>query len=286
MPGEVFADLHIHSTASDGTLTPEEVVDRAARLGLGAVSIADHDTVEGVPNALKEGCRVGLEVIPAVEINTDSSKGEAHILGYFLAQWEPSLEVALADLRESRRERLERMVERLQDAGVDVELSRVLEIGGHGSVGRPHLAHAIVEAGFARTPDEAFRRFLVRGAPGYVPRKRFAPAEAIELVHNAGGVAVIAHPEKVHDEALIDSLISGGLDGVEVYHVDHSPSRTRWWREFASKRGLLLAGGSDSHGPGAVVDVEIGCTGLTEEEFRAFMRGLLNLSKRRLPRYN
>lgn len=273
MSSQVFADLHIHSRASDGTQGPAEIVRRARDLGLGAAAIADHDTMEGVPEALEEGDRIGLDVIAAVEINTDSPGGESHILGYFLEPSNDSLEHDLRILRESRLQRAERMIVKLGSVGVELRMERVLQIAGHGSVGRPHVAQAIVEAGSARTKDEAFRRFLVRGAPGYVPRKKFDPADAIEVVRRAGGLAVIAHPEKVRNDSLVGSLVGAGLDGVEIYHVDHTQAHVRKWRSFVAKNGLLVTGGSDSHGPGAIVDVEIGSTGLSEQEYRDFTEG-------------
>lgn len=283
-PGRVFADLHVHSKASDGTQSPSEIVRRAKELGLGAVAIADHDTMEGVPEALEEGAKIGLEVVAAVEINTDTGDGESHILGYFFDSTDSGLERDLHRLRDSRLDRAEKMVTKLQSLGVEVKLSRVLEISGHGSVGRPHVAQAIVEAGATQTKDEAFRRFLVRGTPGYVPRSRFEPADAVAVIRRAGGIAAIAHPEKVRNATLVESLLEGGLEGVEVYHVDHTPADERRWLAFAQRRGLLVVGGSDTHGPGAIVDVEIGCTGLTRDEYFAFKEGVAALlESRRVP---
>jgi predicted metal-dependent phosphoesterase TrpH len=281
----VFADLHVHSRASDGTLSAAEIVRRARDLGLGAVAVADHDTMQGVAEATEEGTRSEIEVVPAVEINTDTAGGgEVHILGYFFDSPEPSLERELEALRQSRLLRAEKMVAKLRALGVALDLSRVLEMAGAGTLGRPHLAQAIVEAGSARSKDEAFRRFLVRGAAGYVPREKFESTDAVGAVHRAGGIAAVAHPQKAPGDAVVKSLVVCGLEAVEAYHVDHTPADERRWCAFAAEHGLLVVGGSDSHGPGAIVDVEIGSSGLTREEYVAFREGAaLILEARRQP---
>lgn len=260
-----LADLHIHSTASDGSLTPAEIVKAARARGLAAIAIADHDTITGLEEAVAAGRDLGVSVIPAVEINTNEEGREAHILGYFIDAESGPLLSKLGELRESRLRRAEEMVARLADIGIRVTLERVLEIADGAPVARPHVARAIVEAGRARTLACAFGRFLVPGAPAYVTRHKFSALEAIELVRKAGGVAGLAHPGKDLLQDLIPGMIEAGLQAIEVYHVDHSAAISRRYAAIADRCGLIATGGSDSHGPGGVKPVEIGQVAVSDE---------------------
>ena len=252
------ADLHVHTTASDGSLSPTRVVEVARDAGLSAVGIADHDTVDGVEEALAAGDQFGIEVVPAMEINTDVDGREAHILGYYVDVTSDLLRRRLAVLRERRLRRGEQIVARLREAGVNVTLERVLEIAAGAPVARPHIAQAIIEAGAARSPASAFGRFLVPGTVAYVSRGKFSPAEAIELVRAAGGAACLAHPGKDSLQDMIPKLIEAGLAAIEVYHVDHTSADSRRYAALARRYGLIATGGSDSHGPHGVKLVEIG----------------------------
>ena len=252
------ADLHVHTTASDGSLRPAQVVERAQAAGLAAIGIADHDTVDGIVEAVSAGERLGVEVVPAVEINTDVPGKEAHILGYFIDIECGDLHKELARLREARLRRGEEMVARLREAGVPVTMERVLEIADGAPIARPHVARAIVETGAVRSLASAFGRFLIPGAPGYVARYKFSPAQAIQVVRAAGGVACLAHPGKDSLEDLLPELVAAGLKAVEVYHIDHTPAIARRFSALARRYGLVSTGGSDSHGPDAVKPVEIG----------------------------
>jgi len=252
------ADLHVHTTASDGTLTPEETVLEAARLGLGAVGIADHDTVEGVEQALAAGSMAGIVVVPAVEINTDYGSDEIHMLGYFIDHRSPELNAQLARLRNEREDRAARIVERLNDLGLKISFDRVKEIAGRGAIGRPHIARAIVEAGYASSLNSAFGKYLIRGASAYVPRHKLTPLAAMEIIRDAGGVPVLAHPGLAKHDELIPSLVESGLKGIEVYHTDHSSAKTRHYIEIARQYDLVATGGSDSHGPNNIKTVAIG----------------------------
>ncbi len=266
------ADLHVHTTASDGTLTPAEVVEVAAARRLAAVGIADHDTVLGIGPALERARELGLrapEVVPAVEINTDFEDGEIHILGYFI-QWEDAeLAGTLEALRVGRVARVGRIVERLESLGLVVSLDRIVSLREEGSVGRPHVAQALVEAGHVGSLKEAFDRYLSRGRPAFVERDRFTPAEAVRTVRRAGGVAVLAHPGADATAALIDELIEAGLEGFEVFHPEHSLRHRQMYAALAAEKGLLVTGGSDSHGPGAAYGADIGAStvdyGVVEE---------------------
>ena len=252
------ADLHIHTTASDGTRTPEESVREAARVGLGAVGIADHDTIAGLASGIAEGERVGVIVVPAVEINTDVGKDEVHMLGYYVDYESESLNASLEMLRSGRRDRAAQIVEKLNEAGVDVSMDRVMEIADGAAVGRPHIARALVEIGAVGSVASAFGKYLVRGRPTYVPRYKLTPFQAMEIIRDAGGVPVLAHPGTNQHDELIPGLIEAGLKGIEVYHTDHSACHVRRYLEIARKYDLIPTGGSDSHGPDNVKTIEIG----------------------------
>jgi predicted metal-dependent phosphoesterase TrpH len=251
------ADLHVHTTASDGTTSPAEVVRLALRRGLAALGIADHDTTAGVAPAITAARGSGLEVIPGVEINTDHTAGEVHILGYFYRPSDVQLEDQLSRLRGRRLVRIQAMVDRLQALGLPVTPERVLAIAGTGAVGRPHVARALVEGGWVRDEREAFDKYLARGRPGYVERARFSPAEAVALIREAKGVPVLAHPGG-HGQGLIAELLPKGLQGVEVYHPDHSREVVVELLRLAAEHGLVVTGGSDFHAPGAGCGAGIG----------------------------
>lgn len=242
------ADLHVHSTASDGLLTPTQVVEAAAHAGLAAVGLADHDTVEGLDEAIAAGERLGVEVVPAVEINTDFGLVEVHILGYFFDRRYPKFLSQLEHLRQARVERGRKMVEKLRALGVPITIDRVLEISGSGSVGRPHVAQALVENGSVATTNDAFQQYLVRGAPAYVARTKLTPIDAVNIIMEAGGVAGIAHPAKSNRDRLIGDLVKYGLGALEVFHTDHVPDTAQHYLALARRHGLIPTGGSDAHG--------------------------------------
>jgi 3',5'-nucleoside bisphosphate phosphatase len=253
-----LADLHVHTTASDGVLTPAQVVREVVAAHLMAVAISDHDTIEGIDPAIEEAAKVGVIVVPAVEINTDFGKDEVHILGYYIDHRSSELRAHLEHQRRGRLERAERMVDRLNEIGVRISMARVLEIAGSGAIARPHIARAIVEAGYASNMNGAFGRYLIRGTAGYVPRSKLTPFQAIEIIRGSKGVAVFAHPgDSKHDE-MIPQLVDAGLQGIEAYHTDHSFHQRRRYVKLAQQYGLIATGGSDSHGPGLMKDIAIG----------------------------
>lgn len=245
---EQRADLHVHTKASDGTLTPTEVVRAAKDIGLAAVGIADHDTVDGIDEALDAGGQFGIEVVPAVEISTICGSGdEVHILGYFIKHHETSFVEKLRVLNEARWERGRMMVERLRAAGVPLDFERVAELADGGAIGRPHVARALCEIGAAPSIDAAFGRYLVEGAPGYVERFKVSPRDAVRMIIEAGGVACCAHVAKLKDDSLLLELISEGLKAIEAYHPDHPAAASKYYDKFARQRGLIVTGGSDAH---------------------------------------
>ncbi len=245
---QALADLHTHSNASDGALSPAELVRSAADADLAAVAITDHDTMEGVAEALQAGDEVGIEVIPGIEISTIGPGGvEVHVLGYFLDRQYPPLDELLRKLRESRFDRGRKMVEALNNIGVKVGLDRVVEIAQGGAIGRPHVARAILEVGAASTIDSAFGKYLVEGAPAFVPRFKVEPAEGVRIIREAGGIACCAHVAKLNRDDLLLELAREGMMGIEVYHPDHPSVGVRYYEKFAAEQGLIATGGSDAH---------------------------------------
>jgi predicted metal-dependent phosphoesterase TrpH len=259
-------DLHVHSSVSDGTVPPARLVSRAARLGVAGLALTDHDTLAGVEEALAEGETTGVEVLAGIEISVSENDGarQVHILGFGTDHPSPKLRRRLEELRVERLERGLRMLERLRGLGIDLPDRLVHEVGGRGSVGRPHIAEALVRARVCSTPQEAFDRFIGHRGPAYVPRAGMTTAEAIDVIHGAGGIAVLAHPPLSVGidrpgglDALAGELKRGGLDGLEVWHPGHSPRQRRRLAAIARAHGLLPTGGSDFHGTHRP-DIEIG----------------------------
>lgn len=245
---ERLADLHTHTTASDGALSPAQVVESAAQAGLAAVGITDHDTVDGIDEALAAGEKVGVVVVPGVEISAIYGRDiEVHILGYYIDHRDSALLARLQVLRDARTERGRKMVERLNAAGVPISFERVWEIAQGGAIGRPHVARAIREAGAASSIDAAFGRYLQQGTPGYVPRYKISPSEAVGMILQAGGVACCAHVAKLNRDELLIELMREGMRAIEVRHPDHGPAGTKYYERFAAKHGLIATGGSDAH---------------------------------------
>jgi 3',5'-nucleoside bisphosphate phosphatase len=250
-------DLHIHSTASDGSHTPEEIVEIAVRNGLSAIAIADHDTVAGVAAGLRATAG-RLTLLPAVEISASHGHDELHLLGYMVDVDAAPLLAVLEHIQEEREKRARRTVEVLQGLGVDLAYEQVAAVARGASIGRPHIATALVEAGAVPTPAMAFERYLKRGRPAYVDRYRVTPQEAIALIREAEGLPVLAHPKLIHRDALIPELASQGLGGLEAFHTQHSPNDVEHYLALAARLHLVVTGGTDSHGPGGSYPVEIG----------------------------
>lgn len=260
MTHPIRIDLHVHTTASDGQFSPMEVVRLARDRRLTYLAITDHDTTDGVAEA-QTASQVSADhpelanptVISGIELSAEDVDGDVHMLGYYLHIDNPTLQTRLAKFRHDRAERARKMVEKLNGLGVEITFERVLEIAAgsgkrRGAIGRPHVARAMIEKGYAESIPDAFNRFLNPGAPGYVARERLSPEGAIGLIHDSGGVAVLAHPAKLKDyHAMIKRLAAAGLDGVEVVHPS-SDERVRLdLRGLAGQYGLIMTGGSDFH---------------------------------------
>ncbi len=243
-------DLHIHSTASDGLLSPAEVVRKAAQLGLTFIAITDHDSVNGIVPALEAAKAFPqLTVIPGVEVSTDIPKGEVHVLGYYPDYTSPELLTSLEKMRSSRRGRAQGMVAKLRDLGIRIEWQRVQEIAGSSSIGRPHIAQAMLEKGYIASIKEAFTKYISRDGPAYVEREKMSPAEVIELILRAKGLPVLAHPFTIDDsESMIAELKAAGLVGIEAYYNSYTPEEVSKLVNLAKRHGLIASGGSDYHG--------------------------------------
>jgi predicted metal-dependent phosphoesterase TrpH len=253
-------DLHVHSTASDGKFSPRAIVEKAASLGLSFIALADHDTVDGVAPALEAATAFpSLKVIPAVEISTDMPDGEAHILGYFIDFTSAELALSLDRFRNSRQHRARAMIQRLGDLGIDIEWSRVQEIAGEGSIGRPHIAQAMLEKKYVASFKEAFDKYIGHGCPAYVERDKMTPVEAVELIVRSAGLPVLAHPYTVADPvAMVNTLKPAGLVGIEVYYKDYDDAQKARLLEMAERHKLIATGGTDYHGLDEETEVTLG----------------------------
>lgn len=247
-------DLHTHTTASDGSLSPEDLLALAKKDGLCAIAVTDHDTTDGVLRAVQAGKEQGIEVIPAVEISSQHSPGSMHILGYFVDIGEPHLQNTLARMVSNRDARNRIMAERLNELGIDVTLDDVRECAGGDIVGRPHFAQVLVSKGVVATIQEAFDRYLNAGAAASVAKEKLPPEEVIQMIHRAGGLAVLAHPYQLRlgdGEALeqcVKRLCASGLDGIECFYPEHTEEQTVRYSGLAERFGLVKTGGSDFHG--------------------------------------
>jgi hypothetical protein len=244
------ADLHTHSTASDGTLSPGELVAAAREKGLGAVALTDHDTLAGIGEAVEAGRELRVTVIPGLELSTEAAAEEVHVLGYFLTPQAEELQRRLAELRRQRLTRARRMLERLRALGLPLSWEAVAAEAGTGAVGRPHIARALVAAGYVESVEEAFARYLDRGRPAYVPRAKLTPAGAIDLVQRSGGVAVLAHPGLLSGAGLLEELLELNWQGIEVFYPEHSKEVEEKLYALARMHSLVPTGGSDFHGAG------------------------------------
>lgn len=242
------ADLHVHSTASDGTATPSQLVALALQSQVDVLAIADHDSVSGIAHALEAAEDTGLTLIPAVELSAVSHGVDVHILAYFVDPSDPQLLAELEDLRSARFRRAEAMVGALTDAGYAVSLEDVLALSDGGSVGRSHVARALVGSGAAESVSDAFKRLIGRGMPFYVPKDSKSPEAVISAMRDLGAVPVLAHPGVTGADHLIPELVGVGLLGIEAYHADHTIEQREAYARLASELGLLATGGTDYHG--------------------------------------
>lgn len=258
----LLIDLHTHTTASDGSMIPAELVRHAFAKGLGAVAVTDHDTISGVDQALEEGNKLGIEVIPGVEVSVDFSP-EVHLLGYFLhGNYYDSIIKTLEELREKREQRNPRIITKLNELGFDITMSEVNRLAAGGNVGRPHIARVMIDKGYVASIEEAFDKYLASGRPAYFKKDKLTPAEGISEIARAGGVPVLAHPIYLNMstdqlDILLGQLAAMGLKGIEAYYTDNTAEQTAQLLQLAHKHKILATGGSDFHGM-FKPDIEIG----------------------------
>ena len=245
-------DLHVHTNASDGAYAPAEIVRMAAEARVDVLAITDHDTVDGIGQAIESAIAyVGLQVIPGVELSTytSSEEGEVHILGYFVDYKDSRLHVRLIKMRDARVERARLMVERLQELGYPIELSRVRELAGEGTIGRPHVAMTLLEKGYIKTFNEAFDRFIAKGGPAYFETEKITPIDAVKLILEYGGIPILAHPFTATDpERSVREFKKAGLVGIEAYYNDYQAEKIGYLLGIAKRYDLLTTGGTDYHG--------------------------------------
>ena len=270
-------DLHLHTTASDGRLEPAALVERARHVGIGTLSVTDHDTMAGVHAAAEAAASRGLEFLPGIEITAVLERRDVHILAYFLDQSPPGLEPFLEEQQADRRERARKMAELLANLGVPIDIDEILDRAGTEGrvVARPLIARALVQAGHVSGEQEAFDRWLGDGRAAYVGRRGASPADVVRLVSRAGGVSALAHPGLLGRDELIPSLAKAGLAAIEVYHSGHDKSRQAHYARLANQHGLAVCGGSDYHGDGHHRAKFFGTVGLPREEFMLLLQRLL-----------
>ena len=246
-----YADLHVHTFYSDSTFSPEEVVSCAKEKGLAAIAICDHDTVDGIDPCMTIGLEKGVEIIPGIEMSVEMMDAEIHVLGYFIDWKQDWLRKKLKEIQDSRVDRVFVMIKKLNTAGVKVNAEEVFKIAvNKGSVGRLHVAKAMLNSGAIKRLREAFDKYIGFAKPCYVPYTKLSPKETMELILNAGGVPVIAHPALIGNDEYINEFVGHGLRGLEVYHTDHKPHVSKRYEAMANDLGLLITGGSDCHGMG------------------------------------
>jgi len=255
-------DLHVHSTFSDGSLTPEQLIAEAARLKLSAIALTDHDGMMGIESFLRAAASSGVEAVPGVEISVDVKSGTLHMLGYYLDRHNGGVEEALARIRTGREERNQLILEKLNQLGAGLTWEDVAKFAGEDVVGRPHFAQAMIEKGFVKNKEQAFDRYLAKGKPAYTDRVRLTVLDSIRMIRDAGGVAVLAHPAslglgRAALKTLVAELKAAGLQGIEAYYSEHSRPQTDLCLKLAAEFGLIVTGGSDFHGA-ANPDVKLG----------------------------
>ena len=270
-------DLHTHSCFSDGELRPAALVEAARAAGLEVLALTDHDTTDGIPEARARAREVGLELLPAIEIsvNEDEGRTQLHMLGYGIDIDEPGLRTCLSELARARVERAERCLAQLAGLGIELDADALRAGAAEGTIGRPHIARALVEAGVCRSPDDAFARYLRRGRPAFVAAPGLSARHALQVIHAAGGIASLAHPFLSAGvdaaggiEKFVGRLIALGLDALEVHHPRHSRAQRKRLGQLARRYGRLVTGGSDFHGA-SKPDIALGSVHIDQERFAA-----------------
>lgn len=263
MGKKIVADLHIHTTFSDGSKTPDEIVRYAKRQHLEAIAISDHDTFGGIDPAKQES-NGKITVIPAVELSTKFEGYDLHVLGYFVDYKDSQLVHEVSRFRAARATRAKKIVDNLNDMGVSVDFNRIKHFSAGGAIGRPHIAKALVDTGYVIDESEAFTEYIGYDSPAYVPKYKIHPFEAIKLIKAAGGIPVWAHPGSLGTQDLVQVFVENGLMGIEIYHPNHHFYDRQRFEKLARKYGLLVTGGTDYHGRDT--DNEVGTVGINKAQ--------------------
>ena len=258
------ADLHVHTTFSDSNLTPQEVIDQCLFAHVGTVAITDHDAVDGVEPSLAAAGPLGVRVVPGVEMTAYQDELEIHVIGLFIDIEHPEFNAVIRGTREARHTRVYTMVDKLRGLDVELTADEVLDIAAGGAPGRVHVAQALLRRGHVATIGDAFQQYIGNNGPAYVPKRQLSPAQAAHAIHSAGGVAVVAHPGTGLPDGLVRQMIGDGLDGIEAYHSLHSQDMAEHYLAMARELGVLVSGGSDSHG-GTRKESRIGAVMLDDE---------------------
>ena len=245
---DLFVDLHMHTNCSDGTHSPADILEMVRSAKLAAFAITDHDTLEGYRAVQRKLTQGDGELVTGVELSSEFKGTDLHILAYGFDPDYIPLKNALSRFQEIRNQRGRKMVEKLNHLGINISYEDVQKKAGHGVIGRPHVAEAIFDSGAIKRYNEAFEKYIGVSGPAYVPKANFTPAEAIELIHEAGGVAVLAHPAVSEAYQHVEMLVGQGLDGIEVFHPEHSTEEIKKFKKMAQEFGLSVTGGSDYHG--------------------------------------
>ncbi len=243
-------DLHIHTSASDGALSPPKLVDLAIASGIQGIAITDHDTIEGLEPAImyKKEKALNIDILPGIELNTEAGEQEIHILGYFIDYYNSRLIRRLEEIKKARYERAEKMINKINRLGMSVSFAEVQDLARGDLIGRPHIALAMIQNNYVASMAEAFNKYIGKGKPAYVNRYKFLPQEAIELIKAAGGIPVLAHPGLITDRNIIFNLIKMGIEGIEVYYPQHNEDQIARFLDLSTEYNLLVTGGSDYHG--------------------------------------
>lgn len=244
-----FADLHLHTVCSDGTYTPEEIVEISAQAGLSCIAVCDHDTTKGIEPCILSAGHYDLEVVPAVELSCEFDAVEIHILGYLINHKDETLAEKLDFLKQKRLERIHKMIDNLREySDVNIDAKEVEELAGGGTISRLHLARILIKKGYVNSIHAAFQKYIGEKSPAHVCGFHFTPAQAIRLIKDTKGIPVLAHPYSINRDDLIPRFVDYGLQGIEVYYPEHSANQTIYYENLAKKYNLLLTGGSDCHG--------------------------------------
>jgi len=255
----MFVDLHLHTTYSDGSFTPEELILKAKKLNYSAIAVTDHDTVAGLEEAIQLGKKYDLETVPGIEFNTSYKNNDIHILGYYINKKSKKLLSLLNKIKKERKERIEKMIKLLdKEYNFKITMQEIKNISSNNIIGRGHIARLLTEKNYVDTWEEVFDKYIGRGEPGYVDRNKISPFEAIDIIKQANGIPVIAHPGLIGNQQIIDQLINYGVTGIEVFYPEHNKRMTDKYKNIADKNELLITGGSDCHGPKNKEGIKLG----------------------------